>query len=124
MTKIFIVLSIVILPIFAKVNIVVSIVPQVKFVKLIGGDRVDVALMVEAGNSPHTYEPKPSQMKDISKADIYFSIGVEFEEAWLGRFANQNADMKIVDTSFGITKTSITHHNKHIHSHSTKDPHI
>ncbi len=75
---------------YANVNAIVSILPQQTFVKAIGGEKVNISLMVKPGNSPHTYEPKPSQMRDISKADIYFSIGVEFEKAWLPKFMNQN----------------------------------
>jgi len=45
----------------AKVNTIVSILPQKTFVKAIGGDKVNVSLMVKPGNSPHTYEPKPSK---------------------------------------------------------------
>ena len=98
---------------FADVNAVVSIVPEQTFLKAIGGDKVNVSLMVQPGSSPHTYEPKPSQMKDISKADVYFSIGVEFEEAWLPRFASQNKKMKIVDLGSGIKKIAMVGHNHH-----------
>ena len=99
----------------AKVNVVVSILPEVTFVKAIGGNKVDIALMVKPGNGPHTYEPKPSQMKDISKANLYFAIGVEFEKAWLPKFKNQNYNMKIVDLSKNITKMKMIadhYHNK------------
>ena len=123
---------------YAKVNVVVSILPQTTFVKAIGGDKVDVSLMVKPGNSPHTYEPKPSQMRDISKADIYFSIGVEFENHWLPKFANQNKEMEIADVSQGVEKmTMVKHdhkegqHNKEKdkeshdhHRHTSFDPHI
>ena len=108
----------------AKVNTVVSILPQKSFVRAIGKDLVNISVMVLPGDSPHTYEPKPSQMRDISKADIYFSIGVEFENAWLPRFASQNKNMKIVDTSKGIKKEMMpTFEGEEIHD-GEKDPHI
>ncbi len=118
---------------YANVNVVVSILPQQTFVEKIGGDKVDVTTMVKPGNSPHTYEPKPSQMKDIAKADIYFSIGVEFEESWLAKFSNQNKKMKIVDLSTGIAKMEMLehHHDENAHEeqhgdhhHDGLDPHI
>ncbi|MEA1914605.1 MAG: zinc ABC transporter substrate-binding protein, partial [Campylobacterota bacterium] len=98
---------------YANVNAVVSILPQTTFVKAIGGDKVNVSLMVKPGNSPHTYEPKPTQMKDISKADVYFSIGVEFENNWLPKFSNQNNKMKIINISTGIEKMAMIKHNDH-----------
>ena len=88
----------------SNLNIIVSILPQQTFVKAIGQDKVNISLMVKPGNSPHTYEPKPSQMRDISKADIYFSIGVEFEKSWLPKFSNQNHNMKIINLSKNINK--------------------
>jgi len=123
---------------YANVNVAVSVLPQTTFVKAIGGDKVDVSLMVKPGNSPHTYEPKPSQMRDISKADIYFSIGVEFENHWLPKFANQNKEMEIADVSQGVEKMVMVKHNhkeeQHHeeedkeshdhHKHTSFDPHI
>ena len=119
---------------FAKVNTVVSVLPQQTFVKAIGGDKVNISLMVQPGNSPHTYEPKASQMKDISKADVYFSIGVEFEEAWLPRFSDQNKKMRIINIGEGIKKLRMAEHHHDTDEHKDekhdeqeqkgKDPHI
>jgi len=115
---------------FANINAIVSILPQETFLKAIGGDKVNITVMVKPGNSPHTYEPKPSQMKAISNADIYFAIGVEFEKAWLNRFKNQNRKIKIADISKNIEKIDIEEHShgdeKHNDhdDHDEKDPHI
>jgi len=110
---------------FARMHTVVSILPEKTFVTAIGGDKVDVTLMVLPGNSPHTYEPKPSQMKDIAKAKLYFSIGVEFENVWLTTFKDLNEKMQIIDLSKGIQKQNITtKHPVETTVHHAKDPHI
>jgi len=119
---------------YANVNAVVSILPEETFVKAIGGDKVKLSLMVLPGNEPHTYEPKPSQMREIAKADIYFAIGVEFEKVWLPKFASINPKMKIVNIGKGIKKMKMAevyydedeHHEKHKerHHHGGLDPHI
>jgi len=116
---------------YAKINTVVSILPQKTFLKKIGGKYVNITVMVQPGSSPHTYEPKPSQMKDISKADIYFSIDVEFEKVWLDKFINQNKTMIVSDLSKGIIKQNISNHShtssdekSSKHHHETLDPHI
>jgi zinc transport system substrate-binding protein len=72
--------------------------PQRYFVERIGGDHVTVNVMVEARTSPATYEPKPEQLKALSDAAAYFSIGVPFENAWLDKIAEANEDMLMVDT--------------------------
>jgi len=114
--------------IFSNINAVVSIPPEMTFVKAIGGDKVDVSLMVQIGNSPHTYEPKPSQMTAIAKAQIYFAMAVEFEHVWLPKFQSLNTQMKVVDLSQGIDKIDMVQHKEHAsyakHEHEGKDPHI
>ena len=113
---------------FGKLRVVVSVVPEQTFVQAIGGAYVTVSTMVLPGNSPHTYEPKPSQMKAISAADLYLSIGVEFEKVWLPKFAAQNPTMQIVDLSSGITKSPIANHHHEVQEsaeeHHGLDPHI
>lgn len=123
--------------IFSNINAVVSILPEKTFVKAIGGDKVDVALMVQPGNSPHTYEPKPSQMIEVAKANLYFAIDVEFENVWLPKFKNLNPAMQIIDLADDITKIQMaknndgekdededhgTHNDEH--KHEGEDPHI
>lgn len=117
--------------IFSNINVAVSILPQQTFLKAIGGDKVNIILMVQAGNSPHTYEPKPSQMLALAKVDLYFAIDVEFEHVWLPKFTSHNKHMHIVDLSQGIHKIKInqkSHSDKHNthenHLHQGDDPHI
>lgn len=95
---------------FAKTNIVVSIAPEKTFVEKIAKDRVAVTVMVETGSSPHSYEPKASQMIAISKADIYLSIGVGFEDVWLDRFKSQNPKLSFIDISTTIKKNQMLEH--------------
>jgi len=121
--------------IFSNINAVVSILPEQTFVKSIGGDKVNVSLMVQPGNSPHTYEPKPSQMIDIAKADLYFAIDVEFEHVWLPKFQSLNPKMQVIDLADNVTKMQMQkkhecepddeHHSEHEeHKHEGEDPHI
>lgn len=105
---------------YANINAVVSVLPQKTFVEAIGKDKVNTSLMVKPGNSPHRYEPKPSQMKDIANADIYFSINIDFEKTWLPKFANQNRSMKIVDLSQNIEKIPM---QKHFHKNEHHEEH-
>ncbi len=119
---------------FANINAIVSILPQKTFVEAIGGNKVNVALMVLPGNSPHTYEPKPSQMKDVAKAKIYFVMGVEFEKVWLSKFKSLNPAMQVVDLAHNIQMLEMqahTEHDEHGHQehedpkeHDGTDPHV
>jgi zinc transport system substrate-binding protein len=113
MKKILLVALLLTTTLFAKLDICVSILPQQTFVKKITKDLANIHLIVKPGNSPHSYEPKPSQMVDISKSDIYFTIGVEFEHAWMDRFKSQNRELKFISLDKGITKQAIQKHSHH-----------
>lgn len=106
--------------IYSKITVVSSIAPIYGVVKRVGGDYIDSKVMVPQGASPHTYEPKPSQMRDISRAKIYFAIGVEFEDIWLDKFRDLNPSMMVVKLDEGIKKYPMFSH----HANRSLDPHI
>jgi zinc transport system substrate-binding protein len=85
------------------VQVTVSILPQAYFVERIAGDLVAVNVMVGPGDDAHTYEPKPDQMVALSESVLFFSIGIEYEEAWLPKFRDVNPDMVIVDSAKGLS---------------------
>ncbi len=87
-----------------KIIVATSIMPQKEFIEAVGGDKVKVIVMVPPGANPHTYEPQPSQLRELSKARIYFQIGsgIEFEKTWMERLKEQNPNMKIINCSKGI----------------------
>ncbi len=121
------------LPGFAadRTSVFVSIVPQKFFVQQIGKDLVDVHVMVRPGASPAVYEPKPRQMADLSKAKVYFAIGVPFESTWLKKITAANSKMKVVHTDHGVEKIpmAVPHHHdeegerkKEAEHHHGRDP--
>ena len=123
------------LPVLGKeqLPVFVSIAPQKYFVQQIGKDLVNVQVMVPPGADPHAYEPKPRQMADLSKAKIYFAIGVPFENIWLKKIAAANPGVTVVHTDDGIEKIPMAahhhdedeaHHVKDAHGHREPDPHI
>ena len=114
-----------------KTPVFVSILPQVYFVKRIGGDSVSVNVLVGPGQSPATYEPTPKQMTKLAQSKIYFTIGVPFEKQLLSRIKAVTKDLKIVDTrkdiAIGATATPKSPQeagNQDIyHDHGNTDPH-
>ena len=102
----------------APLKVFVSIIPQKYFVQQIGKDHVNVQVMVQPGANPATYEPKPRQMAAISKTDLYFSIGVPFENTWLKKISAANPRMKVIHTDHGIKKIAMVAHH---HDEEEKD---
>lgn len=115
-----------------RLLVCVSIPPQKYFVERIGGDVVDVVVMVGPGESPHTYEPKPSQLRGMSRADLFFTIGATFEAAWMGRFRAANPALLVVhmgEDAERIPAVSCLHEHMaegalHDHAAAGDDPHI
>lgn len=102
----------------------VSIEPQAYFVERIGGERVRVSVLVGPGQSPATYEPTPAQMAELARADVYFRIGVPFEEGLLERLRVSMPNLNIVDTREGVPLRDMKSHRASDHGHGRKDPHI
>ncbi|MDO5575489.1 MAG: zinc ABC transporter substrate-binding protein [Fibrobacter sp.] len=117
-----------------KPVVFVSIQPQKYFVEKIVKDLAQIEVLVPAGSSPHTYEPKPSQMSHLSKASLYFAIGIELENAWLEKIKKINPNLKIIHTDKNVNKiisqnTDIIHdknstnsdHDHHEHANHDHD---
>lgn len=98
-------------------TVFVSILPQKFFVQQISMDALDIEVMVKPGASPHTYEPKPSQMRKLADAQAYFTIGVALEGVWLDKIRTINPDMRVVHTEAGITKIRMDHDHHHEDNH-------
>ncbi len=98
-------------------QVTVSILPQRYFVEKIAKDLVKVSVIVQPGSNPATYEPKPSQMTALTDSEIYFAIGVPFENAWLKKLSSINPKMLIIHTDASITKRKMIgiHHFNNEH---------
>lgn len=103
-----------------RLEVIVSIQPQRYFVERVGGERVAVTVMVPPGASYHTYEPRPDQMRAVSRADVYFRVGGTFEDAWIARMRDANPNMAIVDTAEGIQRLTM---EAHAHEYKDADDH-
>lgn len=102
------------------INVFVSIPPQAYFVERIGGGHVRVQVMVGPGQSPATYEPTPKQMAALTGTELFFRIGVPFENSWLDRIASVNPEMRIIDCRDGLALRQIESHS-HEEEHSGKE---
>ena len=95
-----------------KFPIIASIFPVADMVRQVGGMYVDVTTVIPPGASPHTYEPKPSLLKKISEARVFFMIGAGLE-LWAGKFVrlskNQLHTVKLSD-GISLIKLSKHHH--------------
>lgn len=92
-----------------KLIIFVSILPQKGITEAIGGQFVDVNVMVPPSGDPHEYQPTPIQIFKLGKADAYLKIGIPFEKIILDKI--NPAELRFFDTAFGIKMDTIEEDN-------------
>jgi zinc transport system substrate-binding protein len=115
---------------FAKLPVVVSILPLAEFVEQVGGSKVDVTVLVPPGANPHSYEPTPGKMRKASRAKLIVKVGtaMEFEEIWLPKLLKLNKKAVVCDTSKGVELVEMQKHGHeeegHDHADEIADPHI
>lgn len=103
-----------------------SISPQRFFVERVGDDLVSVEVLVAPGQSPHTFEPTPRQMSNLAGSDVYFAIGLPFEDRLLGRVEELGSGIQVVDTSEGIPRRQVEDAHGHYgerHADRREDAH-
>jgi zinc transport system substrate-binding protein len=85
-----------------QIKVATTIIPLGEFVHAVGGDRVSVTVLVPPGAEPHTFEPSPSQIREVADADIYAENGAGLE-SWMDNILLVNPRMLVVDTSRGVS---------------------
>jgi ABC-type Zn uptake system ZnuABC Zn-binding protein ZnuA len=66
-----------------KLNVVTSVAPLTDIVRNIGGDRINLYGIIPDGVDSHSFEPKPSDAKVLSKADLVILNGLHLEDPTL-----------------------------------------
>jgi zinc transport system substrate-binding protein len=109
----------------SKPVIAVSILPQTYFVERISGGDVSVAVLVGPGQSPHSYEPTPKQMTDLSRAKAWILSNTDFEIALKPKIALLYPSLLIVDGTEGVKFRSMEAHDHEDEDHDEdhKDDH-
>lgn len=99
-------------------------------VRQVGGERVQVDVLVGPGADAHVFQPSPSHAKQVAQAQVVFANGLGFE-GWMQRLlATAGYKGKPVVVSQGI-KPLRTEENDHDHkagqhghdAHGEADPH-
>lgn len=67
-----------------KLKIVTTIFPQYDFARQIGGDRVELKMLVTPGGESHAYEPSPQDITAVKNCDIFICAGGE-SDVWTGK---------------------------------------
>jgi len=97
-----------------KVTIVTTLFPLYEFAKEVGGDKVEVTLLLPPGAEAHTYEPKPSDIIKINEADVFLYVGAGMEP-WAQDIVEgtNNKKLILIDASSNVTLLKSDEHEEH-----------
>ena len=99
-----------------KLKVVASFFPVYEFVRKVGGDKVDVSVLVPLGAEPHDFDPTIQQIQDVESAAIFVYNGLGMEAIWINKVNPKLA----VDTSKGLNLLA----SRDPEIHAPADPHI
>jgi zinc transport system substrate-binding protein len=85
----------------------VTIQPQAFFVERIGGDRVQVEVLVGPGQCAETFEATPRQLARMAGARLYYAVGMPMEETLVPRLRGNFPGLVVVDTQEGIARRDL-----------------
>lgn len=86
-------------------------------VEEVGGERVEVATLVQPGVDVHTFQPTPSDVQKISESRVVFQNGLGLEE-WLDDLVrNAGGDVTVVELSEGLEPIEGEEHGHEEHGH-------
>ena len=66
-----------------KLSVVASTNFVADWVRIVGGDRVDVFGLLQAGGDPHSFTPTARDVARVADADIVMTVGLGLEAEWL-----------------------------------------
>lgn len=76
-----------------KPKVYASFYAMYDFARMIGGDNIELVCMVPAGAEPHDWEPSPSDIAGLEKADVFIYSGSNMEhwtESVIPTLSNKN----------------------------------
>jgi ABC-type Zn uptake system ZnuABC Zn-binding protein ZnuA len=97
------------LKVVATTSIVADIVRQV------GGDMIDLTLLLPIGTDPHTFQPAPQDLVGVADAHLVVANGMGLEEFLDEMIENAGGEVAVVHVSHGIETRAFGEEEAHEH---------
>ena len=122
----------------SKLHVSVSFFAMEEFAKAVGGDRIEISRIIPDGVEPHNFEPKPSDLKYLSTADVFIYNGFNMEPwAESAIESSQNSECIVIESAHRCTPILVDDTEEHPedvesehpkdseseHHHEGNDPH-
>lgn len=102
----------------SKPLIVTTLFPQYDFARQLVKDKAEVVLLLSPGVEAHDFEPTPSDIILINKADLFIYTGDDMEP-WVARILDSidNDELTILNVSEGVETICEEENREHNHIH-------
>lgn len=74
----------------------------------VAGDVTEISVLLEPGQNPHSYQPTPMDMVNITQADVIFANGLGLEEFLDDLLNGSDTEAELIVVSEGIQLLDIT----------------
>jgi zinc transport system substrate-binding protein len=107
-----------------KLRVITTLFPLYDFTRNIGGDKVDVTLLLPPGMEAHSFEPKPDDIVRITRADLFVYTN-RYMEPWASDIIGglDTGKTLVVDASRGARLLKAGRSENHDHGSETGDRH-
>jgi zinc transport system substrate-binding protein len=110
-----------------KLKVIATIFPIYDFARNIGGDKINVTMLLPPGTDAHHYELKPKDIINVGKSDIFLFTNFEMEQ-WAYKIINaaeKNTNMLAIETGNGAVLLPLNAEGGEQENHVSRfDPHI
>ncbi len=106
-----------------RLKVLATFFPVYDFTRNVGGDKIDLSLLVPETVDVHVFEPTPSVIQEVASANVLIFSGAGLEP-WIPQLviAAGNPNLVVVDSSAGISLLPVP--GPFQKNNRTTDPHI
>ncbi len=113
--------AVILSPSAAKLDIFTSLAVEAYFIEKIGGDHVNVSILVGSGRCPETFSLRPSQLEALSKAQLYFSTSFPFEGVLIKKLSSSLPHLTVIDLRKNLKLRTLSLLEDQVHAKSCSD---
>ena len=111
-----------------RINVVATTPMIGEFVSQVGGNNINLTVLMPSEADPHTYDPAPQDAGKIADADLVFYTGLKYEQAALIKLLENSACSAEVLAEVGPNvypiETDEEEEGHEGHDHGAYDPHF
>ncbi|MDG2082264.1 MAG: metal ABC transporter substrate-binding protein [Candidatus Actinomarina sp.] len=108
-----------------KINVLATTPVLGDFVNQIGGENINLTILMPPEVDPHTYDPSPQDATKIADADVVFYIGLKYEPSALIKLLENtsNSDSVLVEVGESVNPIEFSEEGHEDHDEEGHDDH-